>query len=135
MQSDRHSFVIMLTTKDAKADIVTALDAGADDYLTKPFDASELRGRIEVGRRTIELQDSLSARVEELRNALDQLKTLRGIVPICTTCKKVRDDQGYWKQVEVYIRDHTEASFSHGICPECMDRYYPYVPKNQEGSS
>lgn len=129
LQSKRHSYIIMLTTKGEKSDIVTALEAGADDYLTKPFDAGELRARVEVGRRTVELQDSLTAKAEELRSALDQIKTLRGIVPICATCKKVRDDQGYWKQVEIYVRDHTEASFSHGVCPECMDKYYPDVPK------
>ena len=130
LQSERHSYIIMLTTKSAKSDIATALKAGADDYLVKPFNADELRARIEVGRRTIELQDSLIARAEELRSALEQIKTLRGIVPMCDTCKKIRDDQGYWKQVEVYVQERTGAFFSHGICPECMDRYYPAVPKN-----
>lgn len=130
LQSERHSYIIMLTTKSAKSDIATALKAGADDYLVKPFNADELRARIEVGRRTIELQDSLIARAEELRSALEQVRTLRGIVPICDTCKKIRDDQGYWKQVEVYVQERTGAFFSHGICPECMDTYYPAVPKN-----
>ena len=55
----------------------------------------------------------------ELGEALAEIKTLRGIIPICTSCKKIRDDQGYWHQVEVYVRDHTEAQFSHGMCPEC----------------
>lgn len=125
LQSERHSYIIMLTTKSVKSDIATA-----DEYLVKPFNADELRARIEVGQRTIELQDSLTARAEELRSALGQIKTLRGIVPICDTCKRIRHDQGYWKQVEVYVRERTGASFSHGICPECMDRYYPAVPKN-----
>ena len=118
LQSERHSYIIMLTTKSAKSDIATALKAGADDYLVKPFNADELRARIEVGR------------AEELRSALEQIRTLQGIVPICDTCKKIRDDQGYWKQVEVYVRERTGAFFSHGICPECMDTYYPAVPKN-----
>jgi len=61
----------------------------------------------------------------ELREALAKIKTLRGLIPICASCKKIRDDQGFWTQVEVYIRDHSEAEFSHGICPECVQKLYP----------
>jgi GAF domain-containing protein len=64
--------------------------------------------------------------VHELREALAQVKTLRGLLPICAHCKKIRDDQGYWHSVEVYVRDHSEAEFSHGICPECMKKLYPW---------
>ena len=84
----------MLTTKGEKADIIAGLEAGANDYLAKPFDPGELRARIEVGRRMIEMQDALADKIEELRQALDQIKTLRGIVPICASCKKIRDDAG-----------------------------------------
>jgi sigma-B regulation protein RsbU (phosphoserine phosphatase) len=125
LRPERPPYIIVLTAKGAKADVVTGLNAGADDYLTKPFDAGELRARVEVGRRMVEIQDTLAAKVEELHLALDHIKTLRGIVPICASCKKIRDDKGYWNQVEVYVRDHTEARFSHGICPECMKRLYP----------
>ena len=62
---------------------------------------------------------------EELQKAMDDIRTLRGILPICMICKKIRDDQGYWNQVEVYVRDRTEAEFSHGICPECATELYP----------
>jgi len=128
-QPNRPPYIIMLTTKGEKADIIAGLDAGANDYLTKPFDPGELRARLEVGRRLVEMQDTLAAKVEELLQALEQIKTLRGIVPICANCKKVRDDQGYWSQVEVYVHNHTEAEFSHGICPECVKKLYPeYEP-------
>jgi len=60
----------------------------------------------------------------QLQKAYEEIKVLRGIIPICSNCKKIRDDAGYWQQVDVYIRDHTEASFSHGICPECTKRLY-----------
>jgi hypothetical protein len=63
--------------------------------------------------------------VGELQKTLSEVKTLKGIIPICASCKKIRDDQGYWKQVESYVRDHTEAEFSHGICPECRKTLYP----------
>jgi phosphoserine phosphatase RsbU/P len=125
VQTDRPPYIIMLTTKDEKADIIAGLEAGANDYLAKPFDAGELRARVGVGRRMVEMQEALAAKVVELRRALDQIKTLRGIVPICASCKKIRDDRGYWNQVEVYVSDHTEAEFSHGICPECAKKLYP----------
>jgi GAF domain-containing protein len=70
--------------------------------------------------------------VHELREALAQVKTLRGLLPICANCKKVRDDQGYWHSVEVYVRDHSEAEFSHAICPECMKKLYPWFKGGKE---
>jgi hypothetical protein len=64
-------------------------------------------------------------RADRLEKAQQEIKTLRGIIPICTSCKKVRDDEGYWQQVETYISDHSEALFSHGVCPDCMEELYP----------
>jgi DNA-binding response OmpR family regulator len=125
--TDRPPYIIMLTSRSDKADIIAGLAAGADDYLAKPFDPGELHARVDVGRRLLETQANLSAKVEELRQALDQIKTLRGILPICANCKKVRDDQGYWDQVESYISRHSEASFSHGICPDCIKKIYPEI--------
>jgi PAS domain S-box-containing protein len=71
--------------------------------------------------------------ISELQEALAKIKTLRGLIPICASCKKVRDDRGYWQQVEVYIRDHSEAEFSHGLCPDCARQLYPELHKDQEG--
>lgn len=122
LQTDRPPYIIMLTIKGEKADIIAGLEAGANDYLAKPFDPGELHARVEVGRRMIEMQNNLAAKVEELRQAMDEIKTLRGIVPICSYCKKIRDDKGYWNQVEKYVSDHTEAKFSHGICPACFEK-------------
>ena len=129
LQTDRPPHIILLTARGEKADIIAGLGAGANDYLAKPFDPGELRARVEVGQRMVEMQDALAAKIEELRQALGQIKTLRGMVPICANCKKIRDDQGYGRRVGVYVRDHTEAEFSHGICPECMKKLYPeFVP-------
>jgi len=68
----------------------------------------------------------------ELQDALAQVKTLSGLLPICANCKKVRDDQGYWHSVEAYVREHSEAEFSHGICPDCMKQLYPWFNKDGE---
>jgi hypothetical protein len=63
--------------------------------------------------------------IQELRLAIAEVKTLRGIVPICANCKKIRDDKGYWEQVELYVSRHTEAAFTHSICPDCAKKLYP----------
>jgi DNA-binding response OmpR family regulator len=135
LPTDRPPHIIMLTARGEKADIIAGLEAGASDYLAKPFDPGELRARVEVGRRMVEMQDALASKAEALRQALDQIKTLSGIIPICANCKKIRDDQGYWNQVEVYVRDHSEAVFSHGLCPECKVRLYPKFNPDDAGSA
>jgi phosphoserine phosphatase RsbU/P len=124
---DRPRYLILLTKRDEKRDIVEGLGAGADDYLTKPFDPEELRARIDVGIRMTALQGQLADKIRELRDAISHIKTLRGIVPICSHCKKIRDDQGYWNQVDAYVRKHSEAEFSHGICPDCLRLLYPDI--------
>lgn len=64
-------------------------------------------------------------KIDQLNTALREIKTLRGIIPICSSCKKIRDDKENWNQIEMYIKEHSEADFSHGICPECAEKLYP----------
>ena len=116
-------YIILLTARDSKQDVVEGLSAGANDYITKPFDNDELMARIGVGRRVIELQTQVARHVKELENALEHIKTLQGILPICSYCKKIRDDKNYWEQVESYITRFTEARFSHSICPDCFEKH------------
>ncbi len=118
-------YIILLTAKNFKEDVVTGLNAGADDYMAKPFDKEELLARIRVGERILKLQSALNERVLQLRNALEKISTLQGLIPMCAGCKKIRDDEGYWQEVEQYIMDNSEARFSHGLCPACVDKYYP----------
>ncbi|WP_028582126.1 PAS domain-containing protein [Desulfogranum japonicum] len=73
----------------------------------------------------IDITESVEARRLVLREHESEIKRLRGMLPICSSCKKIRDDQGYWNQIEVYIEDHSDAEFSHGICPECIKKLYP----------
>jgi phosphoserine phosphatase RsbU/P len=124
-QTDRPPYIIILTSKNERADKIAGLQAGADDFLSKPYDPEELYARIGVGRRLIEMQDALADKVEELHRHIEQIKTLRGILPICANCKKIRDDSGYWNQVEAYFRNHTDFEFSHCLCPACSKELYP----------
>lgn len=116
-------YLIFVTARARTQDIVTGLTAGADDYIVKPFQREELRARVRVGERLLELQSTLADRVKELEDALARVKLLHGLLPICSYCKKVRDDRNYWQQVESYIEEHSEAQFTHGICPDCREKY------------
>jgi sigma-B regulation protein RsbU (phosphoserine phosphatase) len=112
-------YLILLTARDKRADMVAGFEAGADDFLVKPFDADELRARVRVGLRIVGLQARLADRVAELQEALTSVKHLSGLLPICSYCKRIRSDQDYWEQVDQYVAEHSEARFSHGICPTC----------------
>lgn len=113
------NYLILLTSRESKEDVIVGLQSGANDYITKPFDYGELQARVGVGRSVVQLQTALENRIRELETALGQVKILRGLLPICSYCKRVRDSKDYWEQVELYISRHTDAQFSHGICPDC----------------
>ena len=122
LAAGRLLYIILLTAKGRKEDVVNGLTAGADDYIIKPFDRAELKARMNAGERILRLQAELAARVKELELALANVKLLQGLLPICCYCKRIRDDQNYWQQVDTYVSDHSEAQFTHGICPECRDK-------------
>ncbi len=103
-----YTYVILLTAKSDKASYLEGMEAGADDYLTKPFDADELKVRLRVAERILNLQADV--------------ETLRGIIPICAWCHKIRDDDRLWQSAEEYFGKHAEVDFSHSICPECREK-------------
>jgi phosphoserine phosphatase RsbU/P len=114
-------YVVLLTAHDTRDDIVSGLDGGADEYITKPFDWEMLRARLKAGVRIAMLQRDLAARVKDLQQALADVKKLSGLLPICSYCKRIRNDGDYWQQLESYLAEHSEAEFSHGVCPECLE--------------
>ena len=122
---DVQPYLIMATVCDQTSEIVVALDAGADDYVVKPVDARELQARVRVGLRMVGLQQALTTRVTELKEALSHVKELRGLLPICAYCKRIRDDHNYWQSVESYVANHTKATFTHSICPTCSAAHFP----------
>jgi DNA-binding response OmpR family regulator len=106
---ERYTYVIMITALTGKDRWLDGMEAGADDFLSKPLDKEELRARLRVAQRILGLQTAV--------------RQLEGLLPICSYCKKIRDEQEHWCQVEDYVTRKTEATFSHGICPECYERH------------
>ncbi len=127
LETNDPPYIIILTTRDSKEDIVAGLAVGANDYIGKPYHREELQARVSVGIYTLGLQAKLTAKIRELEEASAHIKTLQGIIPICSFCKKIRNDQNYWQQVDEYISSHSKAEFSHGICPDCLKEKYPDI--------
>ncbi|HEA66636.1 MAG TPA: response regulator [Desulfobacterales bacterium] len=117
--------VIFLTARTETESLVRSFEAGGVDYVTKPFNPLELSARVRTHLTLKAAQNHRQNLIKELETALREVKRLSGLLPICSYCKKIRDDDGYWQQVEMYVRDHSEAEFSHGICPECARKMFP----------
>jgi len=133
MQKPIPPYLILVTSKADKRDIVRGLQAGAQDYVTKPYDVNELQARVDVGRRMVQLQQLLAQRIGELEEATRQIRQLHGLLPICCKCKKVRADDGYWSEVETYISRHTDTKFSHSYCPDCYQVTMAELTRKEPG--
>ncbi len=135
-----HIPIIMVTGGAVQADeaIEKSFNAGAMDFITKPIRTIEFLARVKSSLTVKKNHDLLMNEIvkrnqaekekekliKKLEQALTEVKSLRGIVPICSNCKNIRDDKGYWNKLELYIQEHSEASFSHGLCPECSEKLY-----------
>ena len=124
--------VIMVTGNTDSHTVAEAFSAGAMDYIVKPVQKVELLARVRSALALKRETDARKAREEqllaknlELQRALHEIQVLRGLIKICSYCKKIQNDQGTWQQIEMYIREHTEAEFSHGICAECIETRFP----------
>jgi DNA-binding response OmpR family regulator len=126
-------FVVLVSGSHISSDYqADGLNTGADGYIVKGITNKELIARLNSVARLKHAEDALRAKeteqgrlISELQKALSEIKTLKGLIPICASCKKIRDDQGYWDRVESYITHRTEAVFTHGICPDCAEKLYP----------
>ena len=126
--------VIMVTAKSDASNLEAAFAAGAVDYITKPVNSVVLLARVSSALTLKQEMDCRKARErelqrsnEELQQALREVKVLRGLIPICASCKKIRNDGGFWQQLEEYLGEHSEAEFSHGLCQTCIKKLYPGV--------
>ena len=126
--------VIMVTAKSDASNLEAAFAAGAIDYITKPVNSVVLLARVSSALTLKQEMDCRKARErelqrsnEELQQALREVKVLRGLIPICASCKKIRNDGGFWQQLEEYLGEHSEAEFSHGLCQPCIKKLYPGV--------
>jgi FixJ family two-component response regulator len=118
--------IILLTGKGTREVDMAAMKAGASDYLDKGEIGSSLLERsIRYAIERKRTQEEREQLISELQTALAKVKQLSGLLPMCASCKKIRDDKGYWNQIEAYISEHSQADFTHGICPECVKKLYP----------
>ena len=118
--------IIMVTATDDEALAIRAVQEGAQDYLVKGSIHHQVLVRsIRYAIERKHMEQEQKRLIKELKEALGNVKTLSGLLPICAGCKKIRDDKGYWHQVEMFISEHTDAIFTHGLCPDCAGKMYP----------
>lgn len=137
---DRDAKIIVTSAHGDTAYLLQAIDIGIDAYVMKPVETGRLLAAIrkcaevvEYRREALIHQREMQWSMDELQAALAKVKLLSGLVPICASCKKIRDDKGYWQQIETYIRSHSEAEFTHGICPDCAKIFFPGVARPEQG--
>ncbi len=137
--TERYVYVMMLTAKDRHEDLLQGFEAGVDDFLRKPVHPAELRCRIAAGQKIVSFDQKLRNQnkqllkvmgqqeqtITELKEAMEHIRTLQGLLPVCSLCKKVRDDKGYWNQIETYLSEHADIRVTHGLCPDCAQKLYP----------
>ena len=116
-----YTYIVMVTGRDEAKDVLAAFAAGVDDFLSKPVDTAQLLARLRCGERVLGLEERCHQRILELEKALDEVRQLKRLLPICMYCKKIRDDGDYWQEIETYLHEQTGTDFSHGICPACME--------------
>jgi len=123
--------IVVLTSLEDEELGIRLVQQGAQDYLVKgQVDGLMLYRTVRYAIERKQTETEREQLISELQGALAQVKTLSGLLPICSGCKKIRDDQGYWNRIENYISEHSDAQFSHGICPDCAKKYFPDYKSN-----
>lgn len=118
--SNPYTYIIMVTAKAAAADALAAFSAGADDFLSKPMDSLQLLARLRCGERVLGLEKRCAERIAELSGALEEVRRLKSLLPICRSCAKVRDADNRWQSLATYVAAHAEIDYSHVLCPDCV---------------
>ncbi len=124
--------VVMATATTDTNIAIQCMKQGAYDYIVKPFNLDDVLLSVSRALEKRRLELEREALIKELQEALTNIKTLSGLLPICAWCKKIRDDKEYWEDVEAYISAHTQAEFTHSICPDCEKKYFPEVNQSAE---
>ena len=134
---DTNSRIILTTAHSDASILINSIEVGIDKYIMKPLDMASLFSSVEKCAENIMLEKKIQQQNKErdeliirLQDALANVKKLSGLLPICSSCKKIRNDNGYWKQIEGYIAEHSEAVFTHGLCPDCVKKLYPNLTQN-----
>ena len=118
--SERYTYFILLTGRTGRENFLEAMDAGVDDFMTKPVDAQELKARVHVAERILGLRQ--------------ELHFLEGLLPICSYCRRVRNETAGWVSLQHYVEDHAKVKFSHGVCPDCYARHLgPQIMELERG--
>lgn len=120
-----YTYLLLVTARSSKSDVVTGLSAGADDFISKPVDPEEMRARLRVGERMLKLEQSLAEQISRLQEEKRHVQELQGMIPICMHCKRIRSQEQLWERVETYIEQHSSAKFSHALCQDCLEKHYP----------
>lgn len=116
----KHIPIIFITALIETKDKMKGFEVGGVDFITKPFEIQEVLARVNAQLTIQHLYRTLAVKNSELEKALAEVKSLQGIVPICSKCKNIRNDDGFWQRVEQYVSERTGAKFSHGYCPSCL---------------
>lgn len=127
--------IIFLTCLNSDEIMDRAIETNPYGYIVKPYDYGELRSCISVALTKFEAAKERDRLIAELQAALQEVKKLSGLLPICAACKKIRDEEGGWHPIEDYITDHSEADFSHGVCPPCARKLYPELFNSQSAEN
>jgi len=127
------TFVVLISGQRTSSDDKSVgLETGSDGYIVRPVSKRELLAWIQSISRIIEAERERDRLIEALSETMERLETLQGILPICSGCKKIRDDNNEWTDIDVYVTDRSKASFTHGFCPECLARLYPDMQTGRE---
>ena len=137
---NKNSKIILTTAHSDASILINSIEVGIDKYIMKPLDMASLFSSVEKCAENIMLEKKIQQQNKEkdeliakLQDALANVKKLSGLLPICSSCKKIRNDKGYWKQIEGYIAEHSEAVFTHGLCPDCVIKLYPKLMQDIPG--